>query len=142
MKKENKSLFLYTALIFLVSIVMILIAFVGQNNIQKMQPETDSSGVTITEKVDQLSEENRLLLEERIDLTRKNESLTDENNNLKTQNELLSKEVDILNKFIQIENLISEKKLDEAKEIYATIDAAALNDTQRLIYDKITQKLN
>ena len=121
---------------------MILIAFVGQNNIQKMQPETDSSGVTITEKVDQLSEENRLLLEERIDLTRKNESLTDENNNLKTQNELLAKEVDILNKFIQIENLISEKKLDEAKEIYATIDAAALTDTQKLTYDKITEKLN
>lgn len=137
MKKENKSLFLYTALIFLVSIVMILIAFVGQNNIQKMQPETDSSGITISEKVDQLSEENRLLLEERITLTRKNETLTEENNNLKNQVETLSKEAEILNKFIQIKDLLNEDKKEEASAIYMSIDAASLNETQKAIYDKI-----
>lgn len=135
MKKENKSLFIYTALIFLVSIIMILIAFVGQTNTQSMQPQTDASGITITDKVDKLSEENRLLLEERISLTRKNESLTEKTDNLTKQNELLSK-------FLQIYDLIDAGKLDEAKLIYDSINAESLDENQKLYYDKITQKFN
>ncbi len=135
MKKENKSLFLYTGLIFLVSIVMILIAFVGQNNTQNMQPETDSSGITITDKVNQLSDENRLLLEERINLTRKNEALTE-------KMDTLTKENEILNKFMQINSLLDEKKQDEAKVLYDTIDATLLTENQQIYYDKITQKIN
>lgn len=135
MKKENKSLFLYTALIFLVSIIMILIAFVGQTNTQNMQPETDSSGVTITDKVNQLSDENRLLLEERIDLTRKNEALNEELDTLKAENELL-------NKFLQINEFLDSGDIEQAQTIYDTIDPTALNENQSTYYNKITQKIN
>ncbi len=135
MKKENKSLFIYTALIFLVSILMILIAFVGQNNIQNMQPETDSSGVSITDKVNQLSEENRLLLQERINLTRRNEGLTSRNDTLTKDNELLTK-------YLDIDSLLDEGKKDEAKIIYDSIDATLLSETQKIYYDKLTLRLN
>lgn len=134
MKKENKSLFLYTALIFLVSIIMILIAFVGQNNIQSMQPE-DSSGMTITEKVNQLSEDNRLLLEERIALTRKNEALT-------SRFEIISKQNEIMDKLLQIETLLDEEKADEAKLIYDSIDATILEENQKIHYDRISLNFN
>ncbi len=134
MKKGNKSLFLYTALIFVVSIIMILIAFVGQENIQNMQPE-DSSGMTITEKVNKLSEDNRILLEERISLTRKNEALT-------ARFEIISKQNEIMDNLLKIEALLEEKKIDEAKLIYDTIDPTVLEETQKLHYDRITLKFN
>lgn len=134
MKKENKSLFLYTALIFVVSIIMILIAFVGQNNIQNMQPE-DSSGMTITEKVNQLSEDNRLLLEERISLTRKNEALT-------SRFEVISKQNEIMDKLLQIDALLEDKKTDEAKLIYDSIDSTILEESQKIHYDRISLNFN
>ena len=134
MKKENKSLFLYTALIFVVSIIMILIAFVGQNNIQNMQPE-DSSGMTITEKVNQLSEDNRLLLEERISLTRKNEALT-------SRFEVISKQNEIMDKLLQIDALLEDKKIDEAKLIYDSIDSTILEESQKIHYDRISLNFN
>ena len=71
MKKENKSLFLYTSLIFIVSILMILIAFAGQNHIRKVQPETDASGNSLTNKVNTLSEQNAKLTNENATLNQK-----------------------------------------------------------------------
>lgn len=127
MKKESKSLILYTALIFLISIIMILIAFVGQNNIQSMQPQTDASGESITDKVNRLSEENRLLLEERIRLTRENEVLVDENS--------------LLYNFLKMDSLLNEERFEEAKLIYNTIDPTLLTEIQKVYYDDITVRL-
>ncbi len=127
MKKENKSLITYTALIFLISIIMILIAFVGQNNTQSMQPETDASGVSITDKVNQLSEENRLLLEERIRLTRENETLVDENS--------------LLYNLLKMDSLLKEERKDEALLIYNTIDPSLLTELQMVYYNDITERL-
>lgn len=127
MKKENKSLITYTALIFLISIIMILIAFVGQNNTQSMQPETDASGVSITDKVNQVSEENRLLLEENLRLRRENDSIVDENS--------------LLYNLLKMDALIKEERTDEAKLIYNTIDPSLLTEIQKVYYDDITEKL-
>ena len=38
-KNDNKSLFLYTALIFFVAVVLIILSFFGQTNLQKKQLE-------------------------------------------------------------------------------------------------------
>ena len=127
MKKENKSLILYTALIFLISIVMIIIAFIGQRNTQNMQPETDASGMTITEKVDQLSNEN-------LNLFRRLDVLMQEKN-------ILTKEKDLLYSFLNMICLIEEERFDEAKIIYDAIDPTSLTSMQKVYYDLITEKM-
>lgn len=127
MKKENKSLIMYTASIFVISIAVILIAFVGQNNTQSMQPETDASGVSITDKVNQLSEENRLLLEESNDLKDENKAITEENS--------------LLYNLLKMGSLIEEERYDEARLIYNTIDPANLTEIQAVYYNAITEKL-
>ncbi len=127
MKKENKSLILYTALIFLISIVMIIIAFIGQRNTQNMQPETDASGMTITEKVDQLSNEN-------LNLFRRLDVLMQEKN-------ILTKEKDLMYSFMNMICLIEEDRIDEAKIIYDAIDPTSLTSMQKVYYDLITEKM-
>lgn len=140
MKKENKSLFLYTSLIFLVSIMMILISFVGQNNIKTMQPETDSSGTSIVDKVNQLSEQNSTLINEKAALIKENEELTTEKETNSKIIKTMTDENLLLNKFLQIYNYFEEGKLDDAKLIYDSIDASLLTETQRIYYDKFTLK--
>ena len=38
-KNDNKSMFLYTALIFIVAVLLIIFSFLGQTNMQKNQPQ-------------------------------------------------------------------------------------------------------
>ena len=65
-KTNNKSLYIYTTLIFAVAILMVIISFFGQINLDKKHStvtgETTASG-TISERVSQLSDENRILIE-------------------------------------------------------------------------------
>lgn len=65
----NKSLFLYTALIFFVAIILIILAFFGQTNVQKNQPPISSeipvqTPASIPEKTAVVSEENAKLIQE------------------------------------------------------------------------------
>lgn len=65
-KTNNKSLYIYTTLIFAVAILMVVISFFGQINLDKKHSsvtgELTASG-TISERVSQLSDENRILIE-------------------------------------------------------------------------------
>lgn len=84
-KNENKSIFLYTALIFLAAIVVIIISFFSQVNLEQknnayLESETAKS---ITEKTAQLSEENMVLLETTKTLNQHNAQLLEENKTLK-----------------------------------------------------------
>lgn len=156
MKKENKSLFLYTSLIFIVSILMILIAFAGQNHIKKVQPETDASGNSLTNSFNILSEQNVKLTNENAALNQKVTELENTNaanqqiiddylnqiNSLTNTNETLTHDNNILNNFIKIESFLDEGNIKEAKNIYNSIDTTHLNVEQKAYYDKITLKIN
>lgn len=156
MKKENKSLFIYTSLIFIVSILMILIAFAGQNNINSMQPETDSSGTSLTDRVNDLSKQNSTLINEKDTLIKERDTLYHENEknlekikiletdqaNLNNQIRNLQEQITNYDKFTQINNLLKEKKISEAKTIYDTINVLSLNETQKIEYDKLTLEFN
>ena len=67
-KNNNKSLFLYTALIFIVAVLLILLSFFGQMNLQNKQPKVDENEQQqqegISERASVLSEENKNLMEE------------------------------------------------------------------------------
>ena len=76
-KNENKnikSLFLYTALIFLVALLMIILSFFGQNHADKLK-ETEQRAQTITERASALSDENLRLTSKITELEGEKEAL-------------------------------------------------------------------
>lgn len=140
MKKENLSLFIYTSLIFIVSIAMILIAFVGQNNIDKLQ----NSGSSLSNRVHELSDANGRLLNQNTSLSEavKTSSdritkLEDELNDKEREIETIATKKNTLAKLIEIKNLIDDKKIEQAKILYAEIDPLTLDESQLKYYNNI-----
>ena len=148
-KQNNTSLFLYTALIFIVAIIMVIISFFGQNNIQKNQPVQSQEALnSITEKASQLSEDNRLLMEENKTLLEENRTLRteiaelEENTEItETENEELILEVENHNKLIEAYKT-SEKSKKKARELLLSIDTEELTPNQKEFYDTMLKKFN
>ena len=139
---ENRSLFLYTALIFLVAILMIILAFFGQNNLQKNQPiqsETASS-TSITEKAAKLSEENLMLLEQNKNYLAENEELRVANEAYNLENTSLKKEIENQNKLLEIYQRLYKNKKSEARELLAALNQEDLTETQKSFYDILVKK--
>lgn len=138
-KKGNKSLFLYTALIFLVALIMIVLSFFGQSNLKSTE-ETKQEAKTITEKASALNDENLILMEQISGL----------------QEELEKKDAEILEKQATIDADIQTKtvydtiisayllkeagKKEEAKTALENIDATTLSGDILIMYNKIMKK--
>lgn len=140
MKKENLSLFIYTSLIFIVSIAMILIAFVGQNNIDKLQ----NSGSSLTNRVHELSDANGRLLNQNTSLSEAVKASSDRITKLEDEIidkdreiETIAAKKNILSKLIEIKNLIDDKKIEEAKVLYSQINPLELDEEQLKYYQNI-----
>ncbi len=140
MKKENLSLFIYTSLIFIVSIAMILIAFVGQNNIDKLQ----NSGSSLTNRVHELSDANGRLLNQNTSLSEAVKAssdritkLEDELSDKEREMEQIAEKKNTLAKLIEIQNLINEKEIDDAKALYSEINPLELDESQLKYYNNI-----
>lgn len=131
-KNNNKSMFLYTALIFVVAILLIVLSIFGQTNLQKSQPEVEQTlepskqlGNSISEKAAVLSEENMVLLEE-------NKSLKSENEKLKEQ----SKNVDLL---MSANGYMSMNNKEKAAEQLAKVNVELLTEDQKILYNQIKE---
>ena len=143
MDKNNKSLFLYTALIFFVAIILIILAFFGQTNLEKNQIAIESSAPQtstvsgITEKASALSEENAKLVQEI--------------NSLKTEITTRDTTIEELNTKIANLTIIEdnntllfhayESKLaghdDDLEEILSSINYDQLTPEQKITYDNL-----
>lgn len=147
---DNKSLFFYTALIFFVALVLIILAFFGQSNIKRNQPEipeatasaapqTEQTG--IAERASVLSEENRLLLEENDEIKKQLSLQTEEINrlNLDVQNLNKYKETNDLlmsaNGYFHVENYA------QARAVLDKIDVNTLTEDQKILYNTIKENL-
>lgn len=128
---DNKSMFLYTALIFIVALLLIIFSFLGQSNMQKSQPQIADStekGMSISEKASILSEENTALIEN-------NSLLKNENKNLseyKKQNDLLLS----ANGYFISDNFI------KALEILESVNYDSLTSDQQIVYNNIINNIN
>lgn len=127
-KNNNTSMFLYTALIFIVAIILIIISFFGQANVERSQPQISETVApsehlnnSISERAAVLSEENRVLLDENI-------KLKDENKNS-----------DYLIKAINY--MLADDK-ENAKIFLDKLEADKLKDEQKTLYDKVNQFIN
>lgn len=129
-KNDNKSLFLYAGLIFVVAILLIILSFFGQTNLKKNQPVVDEPVVPetgITERAAVLSEENKNLIEENKQLKQQNEQLIEK----QTENDLL----------LSAYGYMSLDNFAKAGEMLGAVNYENLTADQKIIYDTVKKSL-
>lgn len=149
-KNNNKSLFLYTSLIFIVAILLIILAFFGQTNMQKNQPEIEiaeetappSSNSGIAERASVLSEENRLLLEEKTKLeaqVREKDAII---SGLENENFNLSEQIKMNDFLLQANGYLYVGNFEKSAEALGQVDYEKLTSDQQIIYNNVKNRLN
>lgn len=114
----NKSLYLYTSLIFVVAILLIILSFFAMSNRDNKMNETEQAQ-SITEKTAALSEENK--------------NLAEENKTLKDNNHLMSAALlSIANEYYTAGDTA------KAAETAASVDASYLTDEEKTVLAAIT----
>ncbi len=145
-RHENKSLFLYTGLIFLAAIIIIIVAFFGQANLERSQPVPNATSAPveegITQKVSQLSENNALLITQNDTLTKYNAELESDIEALEARNAELEINYSNGNIFCSIYQYIYDKNYDDAEVVLNSINVDSLTDAQKIIYNNITKILD
>lgn len=138
-KKNNNSLFLYTALIFLVALLMIVISFFGQSHLEGIKA-TEQKAKTITERASMLSDENLHLTEQVSSL---NETIEEKDDMLQKQQEtidLQAIENTNLNSLVTAYKKLAERKRTEAKEIIETVNPDALSEDAKYLYEYVKRQ--
>ena len=143
-KKNTKSLVLYTALIFLVAILMIVISYFSTRNQTEQTNEYigENSEGSISEKVADLSEENMVLLNTIDSLNGQNQELLkskEELNSTITNQNTVIQNIKLL---IVVQNQINEKSYSDAYENFKLIDAQVLDEDQTKLYNNLNKILN
>lgn len=139
-KNDNKSLYIYTALIFFVAVILIILSFFGQTNIQKNQPKIEENSEQtqqangITERTAVLSEENKTLIEE-------NKKISKENESLKTENETLTKRLSVSDLLFSVNGYLSIGEKEKALEVFNKINSDLLTNDQKILYNDIKNNL-
>ncbi len=130
--KENKSMYLYTALIFVVALLLIILAFFGQTNISRLGNRanelavaTESASVTPT---------NAPTTEEFARISNMASALDKENKDLKNK-------LSVYDNLINANDLATDGKYFEAQEIMELIDETNLTDGQKVLCKQIKDKI-
>lgn len=129
-KNDNKSMFIYAALIFFVAVILIILSFFGQTHLEKSIPKAEyntEQTQDITERAAVLSEENKNLMEENKQLKEKNKDLEQK----QTTNDLL---LSANGYFIAGNN-------EKAFEMLNAVDYNVLTSDQQIIYNNIKNNL-
>lgn len=129
MKEKAKFLWIYTGILFSFALILIVFAYLTQNNMYKETSEI-SKGYQSNIQI----------------LTKENESLRSEINSLKKKEEELTQKVNSYEQTDKI-NQIIEQALEEynndnkekAKELIKDIDKSKTSDLQNYIIDKINE---
>ena len=142
-KKSNNSLFLYTALIFIAAIVIVVISFFSQINLEKKHNEYmgEQSANSITEKTAQLSDENMVLLETTKNLNEQNSQLLQDNKDLTDRNTALENNNRSSEQLYKIFNLINIKDFDSARQELETLDSSSFSGEKLTFYEFLKKQL-
>ncbi len=142
--KNNRSLFLYTALIFAAAIIVIAVSFFSQINAERQHEEygvEDMSSNSIVEKTAMLSEENRILLETTNSLNKKIEEMTQDNSELTERLLSLEKQITNTEMMYDIFNNIQKGKIQLAAEAFEKLDPLFFTETQEEFYKYLQKRI-
>lgn len=140
-KSDNKSLIMYTSLIFVAAIVMIVVSFFAQQHLEQLKvSETEAENVTLSNKAAQVSEENMQLVELNKSLKDANNVLTEENLALTGERDALLKETGSYKALIDVyEKLVNGKK-SAAQKLLKDIYTEDLSPEQKEMYDFLVKE--
>lgn len=134
-KSENKSLFLYTGLIFLVALIIIILTFFGQDRILKQTNEQIKTATSsISERASVLSDENMQLNEKVISLEKElasQQQITAEHKKTEAEYENI----------FECSRLIMMGDIENAKIIFDKIDISVLSENAMMMYIHLSDEL-
>ncbi|MGN0164189.1 MAG: hypothetical protein ACI4EA_11520 [Candidatus Ornithomonoglobus sp.] len=136
---QSKSMFLYTALIFAVALILIILAFFGQTNLSALRKSTEQLP-EITEQVIETTE----AVEEKT-ASPDNEAIAKMTNTisaLNTENSQLKNIVTTYDNLLEANSYISKGDKENADVILSSIDESALTENQKILYDQIKNQIN
>lgn len=140
-KADNKSLIIYTSLIFAAAILMIVISFFAQKHLDDARiSETEAENVTLSNKAASVSEENMQLVELNKNLKAENAALTQANEALTAERDALLKESAAYKDLSRVYELLLEGKTKAATNMLSGIYTEDLSPDQKEIYDYLVKK--
>ena len=131
-KKEDRSMYLYTALIFVVALLLILIAFFSQSNISRLgnranEFNTASPASELTNTPVPTDEFAKIA------------NMASE---LDTKNKALTAQVEIYDKLLLANAYVYSEEYEQAETVINTVDAGSLSENQNILYEQIKEKKN
>lgn len=142
MSKNNKntqdnSMFLYTALIFAVALILIIMSFFGQTNLTKLRNNHDewTQEPQTTQTAEPTQSPSVELDDEFAKMVNTVSTLDEENKDLKMKAETS----DIL---FEANAYLQNADLENAKIAIEKIDVNVLTDNQKVLYNQIISKIN
>lgn len=140
-KNGNKPLMIYTSLIFIVAIMMVIIAFLGQKHYESVLIQQDIKASGIQERAALVSDENRMLMELNKKLSSENEELTAANEALTEENAILAKSSEYSIRLHNAYMLISKNSYKQARTMLEEIYTEDLTPEQKEFYDSLVKKV-
>ena len=138
---DNRSLFMYTALIFFVAIVMIVMSFFAQTHLEQMRvSEKDAENVSLSNKAAQVSEENMQLVELNKTLRMKNEEKENQIVVLTTERDMLVRQKNAYNSLMAVYDKLLRDDKNGAGDLLQGIYTEDLSPEQKEIYDKLVKE--
>jgi len=140
-KVNDKSLILYTSLIFVVAIVMIIVSFFAQTHLDQSKIGVDDEEkVSLSNKAAQVSEENMQLVELNKSLKDANFAYHDQNELLKSDVERLTKENTTYKELVTISEKLLGGNKQAAKTLLQNINVEELTSEQTEYYNILQKK--
>jgi hypothetical protein len=131
-KKEDRSMYLYTALIFVVALLLILIAFFSQSNISRLgnranEFNTASPASELTNTPVPTDEFAKIA------------NMASE---LDTKNKALTAQVETYDNLLLANAYVYSEEYEQAETVINTVDAGSLSENQNILYEQIKEKIN
>ena len=132
-KKENRSIYIYTALIFAVALVLIILTAFSQPRVNKLGKRAEEFKPEATESVttDEIAKYANMAA-----------SLDMENKELNSEISEKNKQIQIYEFLLTANAQVSDGQFVEAEEMLTQIDATTLTENQTILYNEITEKIN
>lgn len=132
--KQNRSMFLYTALIFAVALVLIIVAFFGQKNIRELRTNTKQTAPTAAVTTADPEEETDPSTDELAITANALAAAKEENNTLKTE----LKKYKVL---AAAYKAVTAGNTADAEAALSKLDKEALTEEQRVLYEQTEKEI-
>lgn len=137
-KNQNNqvnSMFLYTALIFAVALILIILAFFGQTNLSSLRKSAEQTPVAEQtaehiEPTEEVSDQDAIA------------KMTNTISALDAENKQLKDEVNAYDNLLEANSYISKGDKVNAETILSSVNTSALTENQKILYDQILDQIN